>query len=201
MEINSFEIFTFFLCSTLFGMLLSLWGMASIIKDREVSLIVTLYAVVLFATLVQTSSKHSVTKLLARHTTEIQDKQVADIKEAHRRHVLTLKGDHQTQIHLLQGSINTANAKFDRLHHDYDWMSNMYRDQMRSAQEQEDRIAYLEMKIQESGQLTPNARAPFSAPPSRVQFSNPPRRDRFNPAMKSPALLSPLKQVVEAEEL
>lgn len=123
---------------------------------------------------------------------------LADVKEAHRRHVITLKYDHNTQVSQLQGSLRTANVKFDRLHHDYEWLSEMYQDQMRATQEQEDRLGYLEGKLQEFGQLTPVKRAPFSAPPTQINFSNPPRRSRDNAASKSGAKSSPLSQVLEA---
>lgn len=76
----------------------------------------------------------------------------------------------------------------------------MYRDQMRSTHEQEDRIAYLEMKLREFGQFTPSGRIPFSAPFSQIQFSKPPRRTRFNNVLKSPTVSSALDQVVETKE-
>lgn len=79
-------------------------------------------------------------------------------------------------------------------------MSDTYQNQMRNMQELEDRIAYLEVKLKESGQLTPSTRLPFSAPASQISFSHPPRRDRFDSAVKAPAVSSPLKQFEEAVE-
>ncbi|CAO2652722.1 Nn.00g021330.m01.CDS01 [Neocucurbitaria sp. VM-36] len=200
MELNGFELFAFLLCSCLFGTLFSTWATTDFVTDREIALLIVVFAAVALALSSRLSSAKAITQFLSRHTNDVQDKQLADVKEAHRRRIAALKYDHQTQLHQLQGSLNTANAKFDRLHHDYDWMSGMYQDQMRSTQEQEDRITYLEVKLREFGQLTPGARLPYSAPPGQINFSNPPRRDRTDSAMKSPAASSPLKQVVEAEE-
>lgn len=46
---------------------------------------------------------------------------------------------------------------------------------MRTNEEQEDRIKYLEEKLQECGHLGSSASAPFSAPPDRVVFDEVPR--------------------------
>jgi hypothetical protein len=140
--------------------------------------------------------------LISCRINDVQDKQVADINEAHRRHIATLKYDHQTLVHELQGSLNTANVKFNRIYHDHDWMSGMYQEQFRLNQEQEDRITYLEGKLKEFGQLTPDLRTPFSAPATRIHFSVPPRRDHGGSPTSSSAMPNPLSQVeaVEAEE-
>jgi hypothetical protein len=143
----------------------------------------------------QHSNKNALLRYLAHHETEIENKQLDDLQEAHCRRVMTIKHLHHDEIHLLQGSLNTVSANFDRLNSEFSWMSNLYQDQMRMAQEQEDRLHYLESKFQEAGQRTPVTRQPFSAPPSRIQFANPPRRARS--AMRSPAtgVPSPLAQV------
>jgi hypothetical protein len=140
-------------------------------------------------------NKNALLRYLAHHKNEIENKQLDDLQEAHCRRVMAIKHLHRDEICLLQGSLDTVSANFDRLNSDFSWMSNLYQDQMRMAQEQEDRIHYLEGKFQEAGQRTPVARQPFSAPPSRIQFANPPRRSRS--AMRSPVtgIPSPLAQV------
>ncbi|KAF1843259.1 uncharacterized protein K460DRAFT_341182 [Cucurbitaria berberidis CBS 394.84] len=198
MELNGFDLFAFFLCSGLFGILLSAWATTDFIADREVSLLIVVFAILVSTLFFRLSSAKAVINYISRHTTEIQDKQIADMKEAHRRRVAALKYEHQMQHHQLQANLNTANVKFDRLYSDHDWISGMYQDQMRSIQEQEHRIAYLEVKLQEFGQRTPGAHMPFSAPSSQISFSNPPRRNRST--MRSPVGPSPLAQVVEVDE-
>jgi hypothetical protein len=140
-------------------------------------------------------NKNALLRYLARHKSEIENKQLDDVQEAHCRRIVTLRHLHHDEIRLLQGSLNTVSANFDRLNNEFSWMSTMYQDQMRMAQEQEDRLHYLESKLQEAGQRTPMARQPFSAPPSRIHFANPPRRSRS--VIRSPAsgVPSPLAQV------
>jgi hypothetical protein len=132
----------------------------------------------------QQFTKNALLGYLAYHKTDIENKQLTDLQEAHHRRILSLKNQHNIVVHQLQGSLNTIKANLDCLNNEYDWLANMYQDQMRTAQEQEDRVTYLEGKLQESSQLTATMRQPFSAPPSRVQFANPPRRSRFDFTMK-----------------
>ncbi|KAF1940433.1 hypothetical protein EJ02DRAFT_456059 [Clathrospora elynae] len=200
MKLNGFELFAFFLCSSLSGLLFSVWANTELINDREVTLLMVVFAAVVFALFVQLSTGRAINVYFSKDAGEVYKKQLADVKESHRRHLTTLKQDHHIEVHHLRSSLNTANAKYIRLHSEHDYMSSMYQDQMHATQEQEDRIHYLDKKLQEFGQSTPVNLAPFSAPPSQVSFSNPPRRRRSHSFSKSPATRSPLSQVVEAEE-
>ena len=77
----------------------------------------------------------------------------------------------------------------------------MYQDQMRSNEEQDDRIAYLEKKLKEFGQLNSGGAAPpFSAPASQINFVNPPCRVRTAVEVSSPLSREPMVQVPEAKE-
>jgi hypothetical protein len=156
---------------------------------------------VIFAVFASRINNSAILTFLTRHASDIANKQLADLQESHRKRVTALKAELNAQLHRAQADLMRVNSNFDRLNNEYDWMSSMYQDQMRTCQEQEDRIGYLEVKLQEFGQLTPVVRAPFSAPPGQVQFSNPPRRARFDSVTKSPSTApSPLAQVMETGE-
>jgi chromosome segregation ATPase len=130
----------------------------------------------------QQHAKQDLIQYLSHHKSEIEERQIMDLQVAHRRQVLALKSEHSNEIRQLNGNIRTVNAKFDRLDGEYNWMSDTYQEQTRLVHEQEDRIAYLEGKLHEFGQTTPNTRQPFSAPPSQIRFNNPPRRTRYDSA-------------------
>ncbi|KAJ4362925.1 Aminopeptidase Y [Neocucurbitaria cava] len=200
MDLNTFELLAFFVCSCLFGTLLPICAGTDVITDREIWLLVAVFASVAIGIGSNFCCADAAVQYLKRHTTEVQNKQLEDLKEAHGRRIAALTYEHQVRINQLEASLHAADDKFDRLYHDYEWMNGMYQEQMRNTQEQEDRIAYLETKLQEFGQLTPGARVPFSAPPSRIHFTYPPRRARNDSAMRSAAASSPLNQVVEAED-
>ncbi|KAL6711751.1 Aminopeptidase Y [Coniothyrium glycines] len=199
MELNNFEVLSFWLCSMLSGIIVTFWTTTGFVTDRELLLIVALFAIVASSVVSTSSASRASRAFLSQHAGAVHEKQIEDLREAHRRHVAALKYEHQTLIRELQSSLDAANAKFDRVHRDYDWMSGMYQDKIRSAQEQEDRITYLEGKLQEFGQLTPAMHVPFSAPPSKVTFSVPPRRRLPEPWKWAPHCPSPLSQVVEPE--
>ncbi len=111
-----------------------------------------------------------------------------------------MKHESSREILRLRSDVNNAALKFDRLYNEHDYISSMYQEQVRHTQEQEDRIEYLEKKLQEFGQSTPISRVPFSAPPSQITFSNPPRRERPNEVFHSIPLASPLAQVAEDQD-
>jgi hypothetical protein len=159
------------------------------VTEREIMLVSALYVTVVIFLYIQQYNQDALVQYLSHHKSEIENRQVADLQEAHRRRILSLKTEHNFDKHQLQGSLNVAIAKFDRLNGEYDWMSDAYQDQIRSLQEQEDRINYLEVKLHELGQTSPTIRQPFSAPPSQIRFANPPRRQHGAGAP------SPLNQV------
>jgi hypothetical protein len=134
------------------------------------------YAAVVLALLTKLSTDRTVKVFVNQDEHEIHEKLLADIKEGHRRHINMLKKDHAKAVLYLDTSLDKINFKYSQLHYEHDFISSLYQDQVRLNGEQEDRINYLEKKLQEFGQSTPITRAPFSAPPSKVTFSDPPRR-------------------------
>ncbi|KAF1830062.1 hypothetical protein BDW02DRAFT_650911 [Decorospora gaudefroyi] len=200
MKLTSFQFFAFFLCSSLFGVLGSTWAKSDLITDREVTLLAAVFSVVLIAFLAPGSTDKAINDFLTKDVGRVHQKQLADLTEAHRRHVMALKTEHSKEHFRLYADLNHARTKFDRLYAEHDYLSSMLQDQMRSGQEQEDRINYLEKKLQEFGQSSPVTRTPLSAPASQLIFSNPPRRQRSELSPRSPFAPSPLSQVVKAEE-
>jgi hypothetical protein len=138
--------------------------------------LIVAYAAVLFALLAKLSTDRAVNVFVNKDENEIHEKLLADIKEGHRRYINVLKKDHAKVVLYLDTSLDKVNSKYSQLHYEHDFISSLYQDQVRLNEEQEDRINYLEKKLQEFGQSTPVTRTPFSAPPSRVTFSDPPRR-------------------------
>jgi hypothetical protein len=158
------------------------------------------FAAIVFALLAQLSTSKALNAFLSKNVDAVHEKHLADLTEAHRRRVTGLKDEHSKETLRLRQDLNRANAKFEHLYADYEYITSMYQDQMRSAQEQEDRITYLETKLREAGQSTPASFPPFSAPASQLVFANPPPRKRSHSFSKSSGSPSPLSQVVEAEE-
>jgi hypothetical protein len=185
-----------------------------LITNREVTLVFSLYMTTILMFCVQVYAKQDLVQYISHHKSEIQERQMLDVQEAHGRRILALKSAHSEEMYQLHGSIGTVKAKFDRLNGEYNWMSDTYQEQTRMIHEQEDRIAYLEGKLHEFGQTTPTMRQPFSAPPSQIKFNKPPRRARQNSTSGAPSPLVHvsipsdsydateinLTQVVEAEE-
>jgi hypothetical protein len=167
------------------------------VTDREMALTTAVYVAAVAFFYFQHFNKNVLLDYLVHHKTDIENKQLDELQEAHCRRILSLKNQHNIEVHQLRGNLSTINANLECVNSELSWLSSMYQDQMRTAQEQEDRVTYLEGKLQESGQLTPTTRQPFSAPPFQIQFANPPRRSRFGFAVKSPTVgtSSPLPQV------
>jgi hypothetical protein len=158
------------------------------------------FAAVVIALLAQLSTSKALNAFLSKDVGDVHEKQLADQSEAHRRRVTALKDEHSKENLRLWQELNRANAKFEHLYAEHDYITNLYQDQMRSLQEQEDRITYLETKLREAGQSTPARLAPFSAPASQTIFAQPPQRRRSHSFSKPPGSPSPLSQVIEAEE-
>lgn len=125
----------------------------------------------------------------------MHEKQLKDLTEAHCRRITGLKREHDREQLRLMNRLKDADLKFDYLWGEHDQISTLYQEQIRNNQEQEDRIQYLEKKLQEFGQTAPVARAPFSAPPTQITFLSPPRRNRFKEGLKTP-----LSKVVEVDD-
>ncbi|CAN9087043.1 unnamed protein product [Alternaria alternata] len=200
MEFNSFDFIALFLCSSIFGLLFSLWSKTELITDREIILLVTVSSAVVIGLLTRINATRALTNFLTDNIGEVHEKQLQDLDEAHRRHIASVKLESYREHLRLQGDINNAALKFDRLYHEHDYISSMYQEQMQYTEEQEDRNRYLEKKLQEFGQSTPMTRTPFSAPPSQISFSPPPRRQQSNEILRHTASASPLGQVLEAED-
>ncbi|CAN9092281.1 unnamed protein product [Alternaria alternata] len=200
MEFNSFDFIALFLCSSIFGLLFSLWSKTELITDREIILLVTVFSAVVIGLLARINATRALTNFLTDNVGEVHKKQLRDLDEAHRRHIASVKLESHREHLRLQGDVNNAALKFDRLYNEHDYISSMYQEQMQYTEEQEDRIRYLEKKLQEFGQSTPMTRTPFSAPPSQISFSPPPRRQQSNEILRHTASASPLGQVLEAED-
>jgi hypothetical protein len=171
-----------------------------LITDREIILLIAVFVAVAIALLSRLSTNKALTQFLETDIGGVHEKQLRDLTEAHRRHVASIRHESNRENLRLRSDINNAALRFDRLYNEHDYISSMYREQMRHTQEQEDRIEYLEKKLREFGQSTPISHAPFSAPPSQITFSNPLRRERPNKVFFSIPVASPLTQVAEDED-
>jgi hypothetical protein len=152
-------------------MLMIVWQ-SNLVNERDFIWMCALCLVIIAFVCTQQYNKHYILHYFR------QD-QMANLQEATRQR---LKTEHLKEIRLLKGNLNSASDKVNRLSQDHDWMSGMYQDQMRLNQEQEDRIKYLERKLQEFGQHSPAHIMPFSAPSTTTTFANPPRRVRATSA-------------------
>lgn len=164
-------------------------------------MIITLSVVVALVIVQKQLSKNHIIAFLNRHAGQARDMMLIDLREFHRKRIATLKANHNQTMRKAQEGIGRLHSKFGRLNSEYDCISAMYQDQIRTNQKQEDRIAILEMKLKEFRQLSPYAApAPFSAPASQINFPNPPHRARGAVKASSSLLQSPLVQVQKAEE-
>ncbi|KAJ4339723.1 Aminopeptidase Y [Ascochyta clinopodiicola] len=199
MKFNNFQMLATILCSWLSGFIIGLWRLTPYITDREAGLLVALSVLIAMIVVHKHLNKDAVVTYLNRHVGEVHSLMLLDLQEFHRKRVATLKVNHNHTMREAHDEIHRLHAKFDRLNSEHDWISTMYQDQMRTNEEQEDRIAFLEVKLKEFGQLTPSASsAPFSAPASQINFANPPRRARDVVKASSPLSQTPLVQVQEA---
>ncbi|EUC29327.1 hypothetical protein COCCADRAFT_29578 [Bipolaris zeicola 26-R-13] len=196
MELTGFDLFALFLCSSIFGLLVS----SELISGREMTLVVAVFVAVVTMLFTQFSTSKVLADFLSKDVSSIHKKQLEDLTEAHGRHTAGLKSEHYGAHVRLLNKINDANARFDRIYHEYEQMSTRYQEQMRNMQEKEDRIQYLESKLGEFGQSRTNlARVPLSAPAPQISFMKPPRRQRFNEGSRWPPSRGLLPRVVEAE--
>lgn len=219
MKFKSAEILATMLSSWLSGFLLGLWRLVSspsmhfenfpasntmktpYITDREAGLIFALFLLVTMVAVHQHLNKNAVVAYLKRYVGEVHNMMLLDLQESHRKRIAHLKASHNQAMYEAHDEMRRIHAKFDRLDSEYDWMSAVYQDQMRTNQEQEDRIAFLEARLREFGQLTPSATAaPFSAPASQTNFTRPQRRARGALMTSSPLSQPPLVQAPEGEE-
>jgi hypothetical protein len=155
------------------------------------ALVVAIFVATVTVLVTQTGANKPVTNLLTSDTSRVHDKQLQDLTEFHGSRMAGVKNEHDGEH---------ASARFDRLYSELEYMSTMYREQMRNMQEQEDRIRYLEKKLEEFGRTTAIARTPYSAPATQISFMNPPRRQRFSEGHRWPAPTRMLSKVVEAED-
>jgi hypothetical protein len=162
--------------------------------------VVTIFASVVIVLVAQLARDRVINVYVWKDVTQVHEKQLADLKDAHRRHIAQINNEHNVKTFRQHREIDRMESKFDRLYAENDYMTSMYQDQMRSAQEQEDRTAYLETKLREAGQSTPARLDPFSAPASQINFSNSPQRKRSHSFSKPPGSPTPLSQIVETEE-
>jgi hypothetical protein len=122
------------------------------------------------------------------------------LSKAHHRYVASLKNEHDVEYICFHSNLHRENAKVNRLHAEYDYISSMYQEQTRGSQEQDDRINYLENGLQDYSQSTWVTRTPLSASPSQVNFSTLPHRQRSEDVSRSPAPRASLSRINEAEE-
>ncbi|KAL1800034.1 hypothetical protein ACET3X_000376 [Alternaria dauci] len=200
MEFNSFDFLAISLCSTIFGLLLGIWSKTMLITDREIFLLVAVFTAVAIGILARLSASRALTNFLTGNVSEVHEKQLRDLSEAHRRHIASVKLESHHEHLRLQGDVNNGALKFDRLYNEHDYISSMYQEQIQHVREQEDRIRYLETKLREFGQSTPDTRVPFSAPSSQISFSFPPRRQQSDEVPHPTTSASLLPQVPEVED-
>jgi hypothetical protein len=148
------------------------------------------YFIMVTSFCVAQSTKRNAAQYPNGHKSAANDAHLRALEESHRRQLLALKYGHNSDVLHLQSRLQTVDFKFMRLSADFDWISNLYQDSIRLVQEQEDRIAYLESRLHESGQTTPTARQPYSAPASQINFNQPPRRSRIGTAVVASSPLS-----------
>ncbi|EUC40963.1 hypothetical protein COCMIDRAFT_107409 [Bipolaris oryzae ATCC 44560] len=199
MELTGFDLFALFLCSSIFGLLVS----SELINEREMTLVMAVFVAVVAMLFTQFSTSKALAGFLSKDISSIHNKQLEDLTEAHGRHTVGLKSEHYGAHVRLLNEINDANARFDRIYSEYEQISTKYQEQMRNMQEKEDRIQYLESKLGEFGQskhtTSTIARVPLSAPATQISFLKPPRRQRFNEGNRWPSSTGLLPRVVEAE--
>ncbi|KAL5115189.1 Aminopeptidase Y [Pleosporales sp. CAS-2024a] len=201
MELSGLDLFSCLLSSVLFGMILSAYRTPGLVTDREIVLVGALYVVVILSLYIQQCSQDAVLRLFNVHNEEVNSRIVEDLKESHRREVLSLKSSHGTETRRLRGDLAKANSNSDRINDEYNWVVNAYDDQMRTVQELEDRGDYLEAKLREIGALSPASHQPFSAPSTQLHFENTPllgRAPRRRSAVRVP---SPLAQVTRISDV
>ncbi|KAG9192554.1 hypothetical protein G6011_11288 [Alternaria panax] len=200
MGFNNFELLAFFLCTSIFALLFSVWPKTKLITNREIMLLVSVFTAVAMGLLTHLFANRMLTNFLTDNVGEVHEKQLRDLAEAHRRQIASIKLESHREHLRIRGDLNNAALKFDRLYNEHDYIFGMFQEQMQHTQEQDDRIQYLEKKLQEFGQSTPVSHAPFSAPPSQIKFSFPPRRQRSDEALHSTTPANLLAQVVETED-
>ncbi|KAJ5024541.1 hypothetical protein PSV08DRAFT_378296 [Bipolaris maydis] len=201
MELTGFDLFALFLCSSIFGLLVSVWSKSELISGREMTLVVAVFVGVVAVLFTQFSTSRALADFLSKDVSSIHRKQLEDLTEAHGHHTAGLKSEHYGAHLRLLNKINDANARFDRIYNEYEQMSTKYQEQMRNMQEKEDRIRYLETRLGEFGQSrTSIARIPLSAPATQISFMKPPRGQRFNEGNRWPPWTGLLPRVVEAED-
>ncbi|KAH9883154.1 hypothetical protein J1614_000010 [Plenodomus biglobosus] len=173
MQLNNMGLLGFVICTSLFAILVSLWYTATLITDRELTLIFALFAAVCVTFIA--CALHS--RSIPSHPSDaIHEAQLADANASHRRSITALNATHATELNDLRATLQATQSKFDRLNGEYNWMSGMYQDLMRSSQEQEDRIDYFERKLGEIGRGSPGFQVPISAPSTVTSFEMPPAR-------------------------
>jgi len=193
MDINKLSLTILLLLAWLCGVLVTAWS-SRLITIREITLVLILFTITVITVFARHSKAAALTAFLNHHTRDIMDKQLADLKEAHRKRISSLKDEFAQLSQSMQRTINRLQHDYRRLNIEYDFMIDTYQDTQRTIQELEDRIVYLEGLRSRN---TATERTPFSAPASRVQFSDPPRR---GPAgSRGPATPSPLSQVATAD--
>jgi hypothetical protein len=194
MEMNKLSLTILLFLAWLSGVFFTAWS-SRLITTREIFLIWTVFIFTVITVLSRHSSTAVLSAFLYAQITDIMNKQLADLQEAHRKRVAFLKNEFAKQSRGFQRMIDRLQDDYQRLNAEYDFMTDMYQDGQRTMQELEDRIVYLEGLRSRN---TPTERAPFSAPSSRIRFSDPPRRVRGD--SRGPALPSPLSQVTGADE-
>lgn len=173
----------------------------NLMTDREIILLTICHAILIITLSMRHNTKAAILTYLNQHATAIENKQIADLQALHRKYITQLKLAQNTQTQQLRQDLSDAQSDVERRDLENEWMTATYQDNMRLVQEQEDRIVYLEAKLQEYGQVTPATHQPYSAPASQIQFENPPRRGMRVGGTGLGGLGSvALEQVLEAQE-
>lgn len=96
---------------------------------------VTVFSAVVIGLLARINATRALTNFLTDNLGEVHEKQLRDIDEAHRSHIASVKLENHREHLRLQGDVNNAALKFDRLYNEHDCISSMYQEQMQYTEE------------------------------------------------------------------
>jgi hypothetical protein len=99
-----------------------------LVTDREIALVAALYVMLIMMVGAHNNFLDALDKHISAPQKESERQQELDLQEVYRRRQLVVKNEHKLEINQLQGLLHAANAKFDRLNFEYEWISNAYQD-------------------------------------------------------------------------
>ncbi|OAL45822.1 hypothetical protein IQ07DRAFT_661293 [Pyrenochaeta sp. DS3sAY3a] len=152
-----------------------------VITDADYGLVLAVYTVLIMVLLSQVFHGASIANPISRlmgPLDTIHDDAMIGLLQAHIRHFVLLTREHAQAVLRLEQVNSQLKSKMDSMQAEYDLMTGLYQDQMRTLEERDARVAYLEGKLNESGRRysTSNAATtmapPYSAPAGQSLFSD-----------------------------